>query len=186
MTASFRPVWRLALIASCVLLTPLAAYAALGATSGAGVKFVAKGPAGVSIVGESAQLKVTDDGQQLTFIAPLATLKTGIELRDRHMKEKYLEVPKYPNAELRIERKALSFPSAGQKATQSASGELKLHGKSKRESVKYTSTHDATGYAVSASMHINMKDYGIEVPSYLGVTVKPEVDITVQFHVAGS
>lgn len=186
MTASFRPLWKLALLTSCVLLTPLAAYAALGATSGAGVKFVAKGPAGVSIVGESAQLHVKDDGQQLTFVVPLAPLKTGIELRDRHMKEKYLEVAKYPNAELRVERKALSFPAAGQKAGQSASGELLLHGKSKKETVKYTATHDATGYAVTATMHINMKDYGVEVPSYLGVTVKPEVDISVQFHVAGS
>ena len=64
--------------------------------------------------------------------------------------------------------------------------ELKLHGKAKRETLKYTATHDASGYAVTATMHINMKDYGVEVPSYLGVTVKPEVDITVQFHVAGT
>lgn len=185
MTASFRPLSRLALFAG-LLLTPLAAYAALGSASGVGVKFVAKGPAGVSIVGQSNQLSVTDDGQQLTIVVPLAPLKTGIDLRDRHMKEKYLEVPKYPNAELRVDRKALVLPAAGQKAEKSASGELKLHGKAKRETVQYTATHDATGYAVSGTMHINMKDYGVEVPSYLGVTVKPEVDISVQFHVTGS
>jgi len=186
MIASFRPLWKLSVLIGCVLLTPLAAYAALGATSGVGLKFVAKGPAGVSIVGESAQLRVSDDGQQLTFVAPLAPLKTGIDLRDKHMKEKYLEVPKFPNAELRIERSALTFPTAGQKAEHSASCELKLHGKAKRESVKYTAAHDGSGYVITATMHINMKDYGIEVPSYLGVTVKPEVEITVQFHVAGS
>ena len=32
-------------------------------------------------------------------------------------------------------------------------------------------------------MHLNMNDFAIEVPSYLGVTVKPDVDVIAQFDV---
>jgi hypothetical protein len=31
-----------------------------------------------------------------------------------------------------------------------------------------------------------MNDYGISVPSYLGVTVKPDVDVSANFSVTGS
>jgi hypothetical protein len=31
-----------------------------------------------------------------------------------------------------------------------------------------------------------MNDFGISVPSYLGVTVKPEVDVSASFRVTGS
>jgi hypothetical protein len=176
----------LALAACCALLLPGPLQAALSTASGAGVKFVAKGPGGISIVGQSTQLKVTDDGQLLVFVAPLSPLKSGIELRDKHMKEKYLEVEKYPNAELRIARGALLFPALGKAADAKVSGELKLHGRTKQESVQYTAKRDASGYSITGSMRINIKDFGIEVPSYLGVSVKPEVDITVQCHVTGS
>jgi hypothetical protein len=168
-----------------VLLTPLAASAALSTPSGVGVKFVAAGPGGVSIVGESAALRILDDGQSIAVVAPLEGLHTGIGLRDRHMKEKYLEVAKYPEAELRVDRKSLAFPSTGQLA-RDARGEFKLHGHSKPVPFHYQATRAANGFDVSATFELNIKDYGIEVPSYLGVTVKPDVEVSVHFHVQGS
>jgi polyisoprenoid-binding protein YceI len=172
-----------AAVLTLVLLTPWTAAATLTKPSAVGVKFVAAGPAGVSIVGKSSALRVNDDGQLITFVAPLGALETGIELRDRHMKEKYLEVGKYPNAELRVDRKALSFPAPSDKLTRDARGELMLHGHKKAVVFHYVATRDASGYAVSASFVVNMKDYAIDVPSYLGVTVKPDVEISLQFHV---
>jgi hypothetical protein len=169
-----------------VLLTPLAASAALSTPSGIGVKFIAAGPAGVSIVGESAALRIIDDGQSIAVRAPLDALHTGIGLRDRHMKEKYLEVAKYPEAELRVDRKSLAFPSSGSQLAHDTRGELKLHGHTKPVSFHYVATRAANGFDVSATFHVNIKDYGIEVPSYLGVTVKPDVEVSVHFHVQGS
>jgi hypothetical protein len=34
---------------------------------------------------------------------------------------------------------------------------------------------------VRGTVHINMSDYGIASPSFMGVTVKPDVDVTVAF-----
>jgi hypothetical protein len=45
----------------------------------------------------------------------------------------------------------------------------------------YTAKKVGAGFAVDGTVHLNMKEYGIEVPSYLGVTVKPEVDVTAKF-----
>ena len=37
--------------------------------------------------------------------------------------------------------------------------------------------------AVEGSMNVNMKDFGVNVPSYLGITVKPDVVVTSSFTV---
>jgi hypothetical protein len=162
---------------------PLDALAMLVKPSNASIRFVAAGPAGVSIVGESSDLRLHDDGQFVVLTAPLAPLHTGIGLRDRHMKEKYLEVAKYPNAELRIDRKTIQFPAAGSKLNREGAGELTLHGHQKHVKFRYEATRDGAGFDVSATFRLNVKEYAIDVPSYLGVTVKPDVDVSVHFHV---
>jgi hypothetical protein len=173
-------------IVTFLLLVTWHAKAALSAPSAVGVKFVASGPGGVSIVGETDQLRVNDDGHFVAIACPLDTLHTGIGLRDRHMKEKYLEVDKYPKAELRVERALLTFPPADGKTTRDARGELTLHGKTKKLIFHYVATRIGSGFKLSAEFSINMSDFGIEVPSYLGVKVKPEVEVSAQFQVQGN
>ena len=65
-------------------------------------------------------------------------------------------------------------------------GSLQLHGQTKPITVHYDAKADGSGFAAHGKFHINMNDYGIQVPTYLGVTVKPDVDVTASFHVAGS
>lgn len=169
-----------------LMLIPLGAFATLSKPSAVGVKFIAAGPAGVSIVGETENLIIADDGKVVSVSCPLDTLHTGIGLRDRHMKEKYLEVEKFPRAELHVDRSTLAFPATGNKSDRDAAGQLTLHGKTKVVRFHYTAQREGEGFTVSAKFRVNMKDYGIEVPSYLGVTVKPDVDVSVQFHVQGA
>src|ERR1700730_891725 len=76
------------------------AHAALSAPTDGHVSFQASGPAGMTIEGTTAVLGLADQGDNIVITVPLANLTTGITLRDRHMKEKYLEVPKYPSATL--------------------------------------------------------------------------------------
>ena len=172
--------------AACVLALPAIASAAITAADHADVKFVAVGPAGLRIVGESTSLRLTDDAQFLTVSVPLDALATGIGLRDHHMKEKYLEVAKYPNATLKVERKALQLPAPGAKTSRDAQGELTLHGKTKRITFHYDAEAAGSGFTVSAALKVNMTDFGIEAPSYLGMSVKPEVAIDVHFHASGN
>jgi hypothetical protein len=48
--------------------------------------------------------------------------------------------------------------------------------------LKYEAKRSGAGYAVAGSVRLNITDFGIQQPSYLGVSVKPEVDIAVKFN----
>ena len=163
------------------VLVPLTADARLSATSGSQVSFVALGPAGMRIVGTSSDLSISDDAQNVAVTVPLGNLKTGIELRDHHMRDKYLEVGKYPNAELVVPKSAIHYPSGSQTSSGDATGTMKLHGKTKSVSFHYIARGDGGTTHVGGTVHLDMRDFGIDVPSYLGVTVKPEVDVEVKF-----
>jgi polyisoprenoid-binding protein YceI len=141
----------------------------------------------MKIEGTTSELKVAEtDGHVVVGVA-LGSLTTGIALRDQHMREKYLEVSKYPEAILSIARSALRVPAAGgDRLAADAPGTLKLHGQSRPVTVHYEASPDASGVAVNGRFHLRMDDFGIAIPSYLGVSVKPDVDVTATFHVTGS
>jgi polyisoprenoid-binding protein YceI len=90
--------------------------------SGGQVQFTATGPGGLTIVGTTKDVNVKDDGTSVTVVVPLANVDTGIALRNKHMKEKYLEVDKFPTAELTVSRSALKL----QEGSGSASGSMKI------------------------------------------------------------
>lgn len=162
-------------------LAPTLADAAFSRSGTPNVQFTATGPAGLKIVGTSHELDVRDDGTSVTISVPLANLDTGIGLRNKHMREKYLEVDKFPRAELAVKRADLKVPEAGAQTSAEADGTMLLHGVSRPAHFSYKSRRDAAGVHVTGSVRVNINDHGIAVPSYLGVTVKPDVDVELSF-----
>jgi polyisoprenoid-binding protein YceI len=161
-------------------------YAALSAATDSKVSFQASGPAGMKIEGTTAELSVADDGVNVVTTVALGNLTTGIGLRDHHMKEKYLEVAKYPVAILTIPRSALKVPHAGEQSSADVAGSVQLHGQTRPVSVHYEAKGEGPSLSVRGTFHVNMNEFGISVPVYLGVTVKPDVDVSASFHVSGS
>lgn len=157
------------------------ADAKMARAGGAAVTFLAVGPGGMKIEGKSNDIKLSEDGDILVITVPLSALDTGIELRDRHMKDKYLEVGKYPTAELRVPKSALQLPADGQTSSGDARGTMKLHGQSKPVTFHYEAKKNGAAYVVKGHVDVNMNQFGIEVPSYMGVTVKPDVNVNVAF-----
>lgn len=160
-------------------------HAALSSATDSKVSFEAAGPAGMKIDGSTSELSVADDGTNVTVTVPLGNLTTGISLRDHHMKEKYLEVPKYPAATLTIARSALKVPAGGE-VKADVPGTLQLHGQTHPVSVHYDAKSTGSSIDAHGAFRINMNEYGIAVPVYLGVTVKPDIDVAASFHVSGS
>lgn len=152
-------------------------------TGDAKVTFLAMGPGGIKIEGQTAQLEFKENSEEWEIVVALDTLTTGISLRDRHMKEKYLETPKYPKAELVVRKADLRSPSAGGSSEGKAAAILKLHGRQKAVSIDYRVRRVGSGYAVNGTIHLDMRDYGVATPSYLGVSVKPDVDVAAWFEV---
>jgi len=169
-------------IATLGLILAAPASAALSNNSDSRIVFKATGPAGLSFEGKGRDIKLKEDGSNVIVSVKLDALVTGIDLRDRHMKEKYLETGKYPVATLEVDKSKLRFPE-GAAVTGSTEGKLTLHGVSKTVKVSYRADGDKSQAKVDGSMRINMKDFKIEVPSYLGVTVKPNVDVEVNLGV---
>jgi polyisoprenoid-binding protein YceI len=174
--------------ATCVVAVGLGseARAALSAASESRVSFEGKGPAGFKIGGTTNELTIAEADGNVVITVPLANLNTGIDLRDHHMREKYLEVPKFPVAVLTVSRSALRVPPPGERIEADAPGTLTLHGQTHPVSVHYDAKAEGPAYAAHGKFRINMNEYGINVPSYLGVTVKPEIDVNASLHVAGN
>jgi polyisoprenoid-binding protein YceI len=157
-----------------------AGFTLQGATK---VSFTGKGPAGFKLVGTTEKLSLQDDGQSITFTVSLDSLDTGIELRNRHMKEKYLETAKFPQAVLVVKRSELLVPAKGETKSGQTKAMLTLHGETREVVLQYRAERAADQTKVTSQVKLNFKDFGVAIPSYMGVTVKPDIDVDVVFEV---
>ncbi len=161
-----------------VLLSSLSAVAAVQQSGGPAVSFHAIGPGGLAIDGHSGDLAVSEQGGKVVFTSQLNALSTGISLRDSHMKEKYLETGKFPTATLSVDRAALQFPKGH--GVLDVGGQMTIHGVTKTVAVHCDADGAEKSAVFQCSVGININDFGIQVPSYLGVTVKPGVTLHVR------
>jgi polyisoprenoid-binding protein YceI len=118
-----------------------------------------------------------------TLAVDLTTLETGISLRDTHMREQYLEVKKgdqFSTARLnqiRVDR----IDPANPAGTAAFRGVLTLHGVEKPVTGKAEIKPISNGLQVHATFPVNISDFNIQRPRYLGVGVKDEVTVGVRF-----
>ena len=164
-----------------VLIAGGLVHAAIASPSGTAVLVSMQGTAGLHIEGTTHELAISERDGELVFQVPLAGVDTGIGLRNRHMRG-YLDTAHFPEAELRVARKALVFPAPGKTAESDVPGILTLHGVSRSCSIHYRVEQAGSGeYRVRGTTRIDMRDFGVDVPAYLGVHVDPGVAIQVDF-----
>jgi len=143
------------------------------------VKFVAKGfPTFITITGKGNGLtgEMTEDGEKTSgkFALDLTSLSTDLDLRDEHMKNKYLEVAKFPKAMLTLPIEKLS-DSGEIKAI------LKLKDVEKEIPVQYEISSENGNKIVKTNFKIELSDFNIEIPSFQGVTVAKTINLDVEF-----
>ena len=116
----------------------------------------------------------------------LRTLDSGIELRNTHMRDSYLEVEKGDG----FDRAVLSdilLPDVDAETVQGRtkfSGTLLLHGIRKAIGGEAEIRRGSTSVRVDASFPVVLADFGIPLPQYLGIGVRSQVQVRVNF-VAG-
>jgi len=117
------------------------------------------------------------------FQFELESLDTGIGLRNTHMKEKYLEIGKYPTATLKIsDLKVADFD--GEKAEikdQPFKGTLKLHDVENEVTGIFSAKKNGNEVTGTAEFEIPLPKYKIDIPSYAGITVAENVKIKIEF-----
>jgi polyisoprenoid-binding protein YceI len=113
----------------------------------------------------------------------LRTIDTGIGLRNEHLRGKYLEVDKgtgYDQAVLsEVALQGLNADLPAGKGSFTAS--LMLHGVKKTVMGPVEIRQAGTGWRVRASFPVNLPDYRIDKPRYLGVGVRDTVQVSVTF-----
>lgn len=156
---------------------------ARGNADDASVTVVAHGPAGLRIEGRSMVVTSARDAEALTFEVPIAPIDTGIALRNRHLRE-LLEADRFPAAILRIPRSGLTLPAPGQATHAAVRGELTLRGRARPVEVQYRAEGtDGLGVRVEGSLQVDLGDFDIAAPSYLGMSVSPQVQVDVELTV---
>jgi polyisoprenoid-binding protein YceI len=144
------------------------------------VAFQVGGPGGLKIDGSSGDLKASEANGKLTLTAGVTNLKTGIGLRDEHLK-RYIGAEKYPSATLVIDRSKLKLPDDNQESEGSVQADLTLHGVTKPVQVKYHAKRTGSDYHVQGHTSIDITSFGIEKPCYLGVCTDTEVKLKAKF-----
>jgi polyisoprenoid-binding protein YceI len=175
-------------LASAVFLGFTGARAATIQTTKGHVEFLAIGkPSAIKIRGKGEDLKsdLQWKDKQVTgkFTFNLDSLSTGIDLRDTHMKEKYLETGKFKNAELDLKSVALTQDLCKENIKIEKvpfEGTLKLHGVEKPVKGDFDVTSNSGTGISKVRFNTNISDYGIEIPVYLGIKVADQVENTVE------
>lgn len=106
----------------------------------------------------------------------LRTLKTGIGMRDRHMRNNYLEVEKAPGFDTATIEDIQIEKLDGKT---SFNGTLVLHGERKPISGSATIARQGGGYRIEAEFPVKVSEFNIPKPSYLGVGVQDQIRIKI-------
>lgn len=150
-------------------------FLAVGRPSMLKVKGAGGKPSGSFTTGEKAGGEIQVD---------LREFSTGIALRDKHMKEKYLELEKPENQFAKLNITSIELPGkdvpANGEVDAKVAGTLSLHGKS--QPIRTESKLKVDGKSLSTEMKLKLKlsDYGIAIPSYAGITVAEDVDVNIK------
>lgn len=118
-----------------------------------------------------------------TVVVDLRMLDTGISLRNDHLREKYLEVDKAPGYD-KATLSAIDLTGVNPDAPDGKgtfTGSLMLHGMTKMVSGPAEIRKAGSGVRIKASFPVNLSDYNIPEPRYLGVGVKNTVHVEVTF-----
>jgi len=177
-----------AAIATAFLTVPASAQAHYELAPKPKVSFFASGSPGfLSIEGKTEDLTLADDGQTLTFTVPMATVDTGIPLRDEHMRDTYVQVAQFPDLVLALPRDQIELPAEkGESRSGTANATFTVHGVTHPVTVSYTAKRKAESWTIDATFAFDVGDYGIAIPSYMGITIDPAmhaeavIDVTEQ------
>ena len=119
-------------------------------------------------------------GNKVYFEVELNGLDTGIGLRNRHMREIYLETDKYPYAHYSGEVVKVD-PAANGAYTVTTSGKLFIHGKEQPVTLDGLVTPQGGDYRVQYKFDVKLPDYSIEVPTLMFLKLSEIIQLELDF-----
>ena len=117
------------------------------------------------------------------ILVDLATIDTGISLRNQHLREKYLEVAKGKGFDKAVLSEIHLSDAEGEafEGRTAFTGVLLLHGEKHPVQGTAEIRRDGLGRRVRAEFPLVLTDFGITPPEYLGVGVGNRLLVRAQF-----
>ena len=133
-----------------------------------------------SFTGTSESLvgKVNLADKSLDFYLDLATLTTGVGLRDEHMRENHLETEKFPFAEFFGTLEDDFDPQGTEQQEVTAKGVFKIHGVEREIEVIGSMWVSDGKLHLNASWQLKLADYEISRPSFLFLKLSDTQEIS--------
>ena len=119
------------------------------------------------------------------FEVDLASIDTGISLRNRHMREDYLETERFPWATFEGRIAAVSeHPEGGVRIT--SPGTFAVHGVERTRTIDCRVTGSAPRLRVRCAFDVTLADHDIEIPQVMFLKLAEEVRVELDFHLTPS
>lgn len=119
-------------------------------------------------------------GSSLYLEVDLASIDTGIGLRNRHMREEYLETDDFPFATFEGVIAAVGeHPDGGLRIT--SPGTFSAHGIGQTRTIDCQVQASGDGYRVGCAFMVSLSDHQIEVPRVMFLKLAEEVRVEIDF-----
>jgi polyisoprenoid-binding protein YceI len=100
--------------------------------------------------------------------------------RDFFIRTIYLQTDKFPNADFTAASVSIPPGIESGPVSVTVAGTLKVHGVAKAVTTQLQAQRNTTGVEVAGSINVDMRDYGVEVPSISFTTAQPGV--VIEYH----
>ena len=120
------------------------------------------------------------------LVVDLATIDTGIDLRNRHLRENYLEIAKGAGYDKAVLSEIRLAEVAGDEFEGRSPfiGSLRMHNVTKPIAGTAEIRRDGAAVRVTATFQIQLTDFAVEPPMYMGVGVGNKLIVKVAFAAA--
>ena len=113
----------------------------------------------------------------------LASIDTGISLRNRHMRDNYLHTDRFPYATYSAEVTRVEEPSPGSYVV-SASGILSIHGVDRERTLECQTRDTTPPHRVRCTFTVLLSDHDVEIPRLMFMKVADQVELHLAFVLA--
>lgn len=138
---------------------------------------------GLRVQGAGSTLRASS----LHFTADLAALQSQdryanyqVYQRDFFIRSIYLQTDQFPTADFSASSVAIPPGIDAGQLTITVEGDLTVHGVKKAVSTQLQAQRDTNGVEVAGSIDVDMRDFGVEVPSISFTTAEPKV--VIEYH----
>ncbi len=122
------------------------------------------------------------EGTEVYLEVDLGSLDTGIGLRNRHMRDNYLEVGRYPFASFRARIESTN-PGAGRSYRVTARGTLSIHGVERERTLTCRVEPRGEGHRARCEFEVLLSDHDIEIPKIMFLKLADEIRLELDFSV---